>query len=691
MLRLARLLVVVSLAVSNASGQAAGGDAVARYQKLLREPESSRVALAADLAAVPGARAANLLKAELQNAKGKALLLALLGGLRAHPRPELAVTVADVLRPSAPDADLAKAVGAALAGLGDPGVPHLQDLVTTFGTGRSNHRERPATHAALVAALGGLDTPRARAATAALASKGNPLDRQRLLATLAQADGAHGVQQARRAALDAPTASLVLEGLRQLAAHDDPTLVESVLAVANRATGALAPPLLAGIAPIAAEKLRPELYGVFLTAAAATDPTLGQSLRRFAAKLRADVELGRFVLARAGSLRDASERTLAVHLLRTTPGAQVTAYLVESTQAKEPVVSDAAVAALGERGEPEAIPGLRKLLRSPGADRRRGAFLALHGILRRDPAWRDEVRNAIEDADLQVLAIDLLADLGDEDFLPVAQSRFTASDWRVRAAAYDFCRRVRAVSSVPLLLDRLAVEKDRMRQDVIDALTALTGQTLQTEMQWRHFWQDHAPGFQLPPAGAQVARGRRSSDDSSATRTYYSLPVVSTAVCFVVDHSGSMAAPVGTGGSTRLEEAKRQIVRVLGSTPDGYRVNVIAFDTQVQPLLERMVELDDRSRRDLIARVQAVRIGSATNVHDGLAQAFADPDVDTIYLLTDGAPSAGPIVDANGLREAVARWNRNRRIRIHTIAVGMDSQLMKWLAADSGGQTVTVR
>lgn len=670
--------------------QGASPDVVTRYLRLVRESEAGRVPLAPELAAVPGARAAAVLRSELAGARSKALHLALLEGLGTHGRPELAAAVAEVLRPSNPDADLAKAVGAALLAMGDDGVAPLQELIVTFATGRSNHKDRSGTQNHLIAALGEMTSPKARTVAAALATKGHVNDRLRVLTTLAKADGEHGVRQARLAALSASSAPLVLQGLRQLAAHDDPDLVASVHTVAGRATGALETPLQAGIAVVAAEKLRPELYSVFFSAAAATDPTLARSLQRYAAKLRADLELGRFVLGRASSLKSAGDRTLAARLVGAVPGGEATSFLLELAQAKEPLIADTAIVELGARRDPEAIPGLRRLLRSPGADRRCGAMLALHMILRAEPAWRTEVRASVADPELQVLSIDLLADLEDAEFLASAQGLFGAPDWRVRAAAYDFCRRVRAASSIPLLVERLTRESDRMRQDVVDALVALTGHDLSNDRQWQGFWQENAATFVLPARGATSAR-KRTADAAASTRTYYSLPVVSKAAMFVVDRSGSMAAPIGTGGSTRLEEAKRQLVRVLGSTPAGYLVGVIVFDTAVTPLQDKLVELDERTRKDLTERVKALRIGGATNVHDGLAAAFADPNVDTIYLLTDGAPSAGPITDPGELRAEVARWNRTRRIRIHTIAVGTDSQLMKWLAADSGGQSVSVR
>ncbi len=669
---------------------AQGEDIVGRYQKLQREPEAQRVTLAAELAAVPGARATAVLRQELQNANSKRLQLALLSGLGKHARPELAAAVAEMLRPSTPDRELADAVGQSLAAMGDAGAPPLAELIARFGTGRSNHRERAGVHTSLVNSLGKLSTAGALAVTADLARKGHVADRAHVLAKLASASGEHGVAEARLDALSTDHAPLVLEGLRQVAAHAEGQLASAATAVAQRADGPLQGPLLQGLAEITAEKLRPELHAVFFRAAAASDSTLSRSLHKHAAKLRADAALGRFVLSRLASLQTTGERALAARLVGAVPGPEATAALVELSQAREPVVADAAIATLGERRNGDAIPALRKLLLSAGDDRRRGALFALHAILRGDAAWHAELRTLAADLALRVLAIDLLADVRDQDSLAQVQRLFADPDWRVRAAAYDFCRRVRAASSIPPLLQRLSLELDRMRQDVVETLVSLTGQDLRTERQWNDWWHDHAVGF-IVPAAIAGARSKRAAADANATHTYYSIPVVSAAVMFVVDRSGSMAEKIGTGGSTRLEEAKRQIVRVIGGSPIGHRVGVVAFASEAEALQDKLIRIDDKSRAPLTVRVEMLRIGGGTNVHDGMLAAFADPEVDTIYLLTDGAPSVGPITDPGELRAAIAQWNRTRRIRIHAISVGTDSDMLKGIAEDSGGRYASVK
>jgi predicted protein tyrosine phosphatase len=83
-------------------------------------------------------------------------------------------------------------------------------------------------------------------------------------------------------------------------------------------------------------------------------------------------------------------------------------------------------------------------------------------------------------------------------------------------------------------------------------------------------------------------------------------------------------------------------------------------------------------------------VGS-TNIFDALEKAFTDQDVDTIYLLTDGEPSAGRIKDVESILDEIRRWNRTRQIVIHCIAIGIDSNLCKRLAAENGGSYRYVR
>ena len=63
--------------------------------------------------------------------------------------------------------------------------------------------------------------------------------------------------------------------------------------------------------------------------------------------------------------------------------------------------------------------------------------------------------------------------------------------------------------------------------------------------------------------------------------------------------------------------------------------------------------------------------------------------VDTIFLVTDGTPTTGEIVDVRKLVIAINEVNRTRGIVIHLICFDKDAiNRLKPLAEQSGGQAV---
>jgi hypothetical protein len=62
--------------------------------------------------------------------------------------------------------------------------------------------------------------------------------------------------------------------------------------------------------------------------------------------------------------------------------------------------------------------------------------------------------------------------------------------------------------------------------------------------------------------------------------------------------------------------------------------------------------------------------------------------VDTIFVLSDGEPSVGDVLDPFEIRAHVKRWNKDREIVINSIAVGGSFQILEWIAEDSGGTHV---
>ncbi|HHI69008.1 MAG TPA: hypothetical protein ENJ97_06755, partial [Planctomycetes bacterium] len=118
------------------------------------------------------------------------------------------------------------------------------------------------------------------------------------------------------------------------------------------------------------------------------------------------------------------------------------------------------------------------------------------------------------------------------------------------------------------------------------------------------------------------------------------------------------------------------------------RFNIIFFHTQVKAWEKKLTRATRANQKKAIRFVRSTRPMGATNIYGALKEAFRDREADTIYLLSDGSPTAGEIVDPGELAREVLSWNRVRRIVIHTISLGTPSPLLQKLARETGGQYV---
>tara|TARA_B100000900_G_C20042820_1_gene498718 strand:- start:13 stop:471 length:459 start_codon:yes stop_codon:yes gene_type:complete len=146
-----------------------------------------------------------------------------------------------------------------------------------------------------------------------------------------------------------------------------------------------------------------------------------------------------------------------------------------------------------------------------------------------------------------------------------------------------------------------------------------------------------------------------------------------------------MNKPFGTGDTTRLDEAKRQLRSVFERLPKGSALNVVGFADSADEMFDRLQPLSSRRRKAAEEFVDELFGKGSTNVFASLESAFEDDAVDTIFVLTDGRPSSGYVADVAALAKMARLWNAGRLIRIQTIALGETSELLEQLATDSGG------
>ena len=367
-------------------------------------------------------------------------------------------------------------------------------------------------------------------------------------------------------------------------------------------------------------------------------------------------------------------------------------------------VQSAAVRAIGALGDRDGLARLERAAAGVDPEVAAAAIDAITALRGDDAAWRETLRRMVRAprVPIRLAAIRALGAVGDRGAVPLLVRLLDDEGWRVRETAADALGELRAGTAIAPLIDHLEGERMRVRAALVRALRRTTGMPFQdVPRDWRRWWNDAGPGFEVPPleqVEAMETRLLRNAAQGRTRATFYGIPVASDHLALVIDVSGSMAEvdPVSFDASatardaraaprTKLDVAKAEVQQLLDRLPDGTSLNLLFFSDDVERWQRHLVPWTRAHAARAGAYVRERRAGGATNLFDALTDALADPQLDTIYLLSDGHPTSGRIVDPVALRAEIRRRNCARNVRIHVVSIGHESALLRHLAADSGG------
>ena len=265
-------------------------------------------------------------------------------------------------------------------------------------------------------------------------------------------------------------------------------------------------------------------------------------------------------------------------------------------------------------------------------------------------------------------------------------------------------------------LIHLLENDERLRVQALEMLVKLTGQNMDlVAADWKKWWEVAEPKFELPDPKAKGTTRVKAREFS-----YFGLEVSSKKIAFLVDASKSMDEQVpvklvkgkdsgeakgggtsvgGSGGGNgggririkdgkamKIEILKRELVNVIGKLPGDTQVNIVTFHREFTPWQSQLQPLAGAGRGRALEFVKGIETRNGTNVFDTLEFALADKRVDTIYLLSDGLPTAGRLLDLPSITREVQALNRRRGVAIHCIAFGEESKLLEAIAKENGGQ-----
>ncbi len=371
---------------------------------------------------------------------------------------------------------------------------------------------------------------------------------------------------------------------------------------------------------------------------------------------------------------------------------------------KEPEILIATVHALADRKDKESLEDMEKLLeKTKDDDVRRAVLEGISTIYDGENEWVERLIEyaSVESTDLRNAALLELARLGRRNTMDVFKERLGHSNWSTRLIALGALEDMREAEFLRPIIDQMQNESGRMLVEFADALFRLTGKPFgRRATSWSRWLMDDPDSVAVIPLSEvdemlAEEEDRRLKQISNAE--FFGIRIESHRVLFIIDVSGSMNEPVrpryyGESGNVRIDVAKEELKKALNALEPTALFNIAPFSGDVESWLEEGIATSgEMVREEAIEYVDRLGAAGGTNLYGSLDFAFEDPDIDTIFLLSDGEPSVGDLIDPQLIRDVVAERNQTRGIVINTISIGGQLQVLEWLAEDSGGTHVEIQ
>ena len=332
---------------------------------------------------------------------------------------------------------------------------------------------------------------------------------------------------------------------------------------------------------------------------------------------------------------------------------------------------------------------LDKLAKDPDEEVRAAALIGQARLTQRLPV---DAQALVESADPAVACAALwlqATELG-APALPLLRLGLQRKERSVRAAAIDHLRTLATRDAALALVDAMQAETNPATLwRAADALEALSGVSFGNKVD---LWQQWANNLPADWTAQTEKREAPKTNTKSGTAVLAGMPIVSTRVAILVDLSGSVWEK-RADGTLPKDDIEQELARTLDGFTPQTRFQLVPFTEDPNALSKALTAATPQAIAKTKADFAGLKTSGKGDYWDAIEQTLADPEVDTIIVYGDGAPSGGRRWDLARMELDYLARNRFRRVELSAVLVGASKGLTErwtsWCMA-TGGQVKTV-
>lgn len=274
-----------------------------------------------------------------------------------------------------------------------------------------------------------------------------------------------------------------------------------------------------------------------------------------------------------------------------------------------------------------------------------------------------------------------------------AEKFLNDTNWKVQAVAIDVFKNIGKFSDIEILIHKLKSSQPRIYSDIIKALKYITGKDFGFSYnKWHKYLLDYK----------ELKSNEVSEEEIYKTiSSYYALPVLGSNIVFIIDMSGSMIMEVENNkGRRKINLAIKELSETLNNLSDLVNFNIIIMSTEakrqgVRYFSKSLVRCDKPNVKKALEFVNQAyeKLGKLKrgrgDFFDSVMEAMEFKNVDSIYILSDGVPTAGKYIYPESILEALKDINKYEVISINTILTGtrgINEKFLKQLSSENFGE-----